>query len=153
MKAGAIKIKSRTPKKPTEYTTKMQLQKMVADLENEISDILIEFKKSEDLRQKLEMQNGGDKIDNASKQELEDLKLKLMNTENELQKEKSNVTKDKGDIKNINNKLIETDEKLKDIEKKKTKLEQDKEKLQDENVTLMDRVKELNTEISKLSVT
>ncbi|KAK6617793.1 hypothetical protein RUM43_014021 [Polyplax serrata] len=70
--------KSRKPKKPTDLTTKLQLKKMVEDLENEIGDILVILQRA-----------GSSKVasGSGSTQEIEENKKKIMELEEAIKKE------------------------------------------------------------------
>jgi chromosome segregation ATPase len=48
LKAGGMRLRSRTPKKPTDLTTKLQLKKMVDELEEEVAELLVGLNKAQD---------------------------------------------------------------------------------------------------------
>lgn len=48
LKQGGSRLRTRTPKKPTDLTTKLQLKKMVDELEEEVAELLVGLSKSQE---------------------------------------------------------------------------------------------------------
>jgi len=48
LKEGGSRLRTRTPKKPTDLTTKLQMKKMVEDLEVEVAELLAGLSKAQD---------------------------------------------------------------------------------------------------------
>lgn len=46
LKEGGSRLRTRTPKKPTDLTTKLQMKKMVEDLEGEVAELLAGLSKA-----------------------------------------------------------------------------------------------------------
>uniref|UniRef100_A0A1B6EGY0 Uncharacterized protein n=1 Tax=Clastoptera arizonana TaxID=38151 RepID=A0A1B6EGY0_9HEMI len=85
----------RTPKKPTDITTKLQMKKMVEELENEIGEVLVALRKSETERKQLtEIENKKDS-GLKFKNELEDFKKKLEYSQKQFNDDKSLWEKEK----------------------------------------------------------
>ena len=83
--------KKRTPKRPTDMTTKLQLKRMVEDLEVEMSDVLTVLKKSQDSNKK-KVKEDDKEVKNSNtevlEKELNETKKKLAVIEKELEDEK-----------------------------------------------------------------
>ncbi|RZF43454.1 hypothetical protein LSTR_LSTR001715 [Laodelphax striatellus] len=122
----------RTPKKPTDLTTKLQLKKMVDDLENEIGEVLIALKKSTENNNKATAKNEGLET-NKLKTEIEELNKKLEAAQKSVKQEKDVALKEIEKLK----KEISTQE------EEKKKLDKEKEKLK---TLLEDEKKKLSTE-------
>ncbi|XP_067009109.2 uncharacterized protein [Anabrus simplex] len=129
--ADALKFyKQRTPKKPTEFTTKLQMKKMVEELENEIGEVLIVLKKSEAEKTKLKNDGKSSKTsdrgsagkDATVEKTLEETKKKIEDLEKELKEEKEKAEKERK----------KTAKEKKIIEEGKKKAEEDKHKLEEE---------------------
>nr|CAD7424722.1 unnamed protein product [Timema monikensis] len=87
--------KQRTPKKPTDFTTKLQLKKMVEELENEIGEVLVALKKSEEEKSKLPKYDGNNQNNEELKEanekltkDLQAAKTRLESLEKELKEQK-----------------------------------------------------------------
>ncbi|BES92388.1 SOGA family member [Nesidiocoris tenuis] len=137
--------KKRVPKKPTDLTTKLQMKKMVDDLENEISEILVVLKKS-----------GGTKAENelsSLKTEFEKTKAKL---DGQIKEAKDQCESKDKEVEKLNKILEELEnEKVKlkkEAEKSKTSLEKEVEKLKETKTDLEKDKKQLNSEIDKLKL-
>ncbi|XP_073972837.1 uncharacterized protein isoform X3 [Rhodnius prolixus] len=142
--------KSRTPKKPTETSTKLQLKRMVEEVENEMSELMVVLKKMEEEKTKEVMEKTAREMD-ALKAELESTKSKL-----------SRLTKDEKDLNAKKEKdLADLNKTIKDLENDKVKLKKDadkykasaekeKQKLQDSQTEFVNTKKDLTTEIEKL---
>lgn len=83
--------KKRTPKRPTDMTTKLQLKRMVEDLEVEMSDVLSVLKKSQDSNIK-KVKEDDKEVKNSNteilEKELNETKKKLAIIVKELEDEK-----------------------------------------------------------------
>ncbi|CAK1601878.1 unnamed protein product [Parnassius mnemosyne] len=142
LKEDAIKtFKPRNPKKPTDQTTKLQMKKMVEELENEIGEMYIIMKNAglsgEDINAKIQIEK-----------DIEELKSKLSRNENEFKNEKNRLQTEIAKLKDINIKL-EAD-KISYLEKCK-KLEVEVNTGISECKILKDEKKNLETQISKLN--
>ncbi|XP_049773051.1 trichohyalin isoform X2 [Schistocerca cancellata] len=156
--------KQRSPKKPTDLTTKLQMKKMVEDLENEIGDILVILNKSEteNLRLKggLKVSAGveDDKLLKEAKDKLEkDLEKatgRVEELERELREEKDKAEKDrKKAVKD--KKVLEEGKKKSDEEKQKLEAEKklwetDKKKHEETVRKLEDEKRRATEEAEKL---
>ncbi|XP_063548705.1 uncharacterized protein LOC134755936 isoform X1 [Cydia strobilella] len=142
LKEDAIKsFKPRTPKKLTDLTTKLQMKKMVEELENEIGELYVVMKNaglSENTR-------------NAKTQlekDIEEAKSRLNKNESDFTNEKNRLQTEIANIKDLNKKLEAEKSSL--TEKCKT-TEQTKNKATNELKTLKEEKKELEAKINKLT--
>nr|CAD7196699.1 unnamed protein product [Timema douglasi] len=133
--------KQRTPKKPTDFTTKLQLKKMVEELENEIGEVLVALKKSEEEKSKLPKYESNNQNNEELKESNEKLtkdlqaaKTRLESLEKELKEQKEAHDKE--------NDKITIERKTADEGKKK--INDDKKKLEDELKKRLEEVKNLN---------
>ncbi|XP_039280086.1 myosin-2 heavy chain [Nilaparvata lugens] len=119
----------RTPKKPTDLTTKLQLKRMVEDLENEIGEVLVALKKSTENNNKTLAKTEGLES-NKLKTEIEELNKKLEAAQKCMKQEKEVALKE---IEKLKKEIStqEDDKKKLDKEKEKLKnlLEEEKKKL------------------------
>ncbi|KAM3967746.1 LOW QUALITY PROTEIN: uncharacterized protein ACR2FA_011294 [Aphomia sociella] len=142
LRDDAIKsFKPRTPKKLTDLTTKLQMKKMVEELENEIGEMYVVMKNaglsSNNINAKAQLEK-----------DIEDLKSKLTKNESEFINEKNHLQTEIGKLKDLNTKL-ETDKA--EYNKKHKTLESEHDNLVSENKSLKDNIKHLESKISKLT--
>ncbi|CAG4979227.1 unnamed protein product [Parnassius apollo] len=142
LKEDASKMfKPRNPKKPTEQTTKLQMKKMVEELESEIGEMYVIMKNAGlsavDINAKIQIEK-----------DIEELKSKLSRNENEFKNEKNRLQTEIAKLKDINSKL-EAD-KTSYLEKCK-KLEVEINTGISESKMLKEEKKNLETKISKLN--
>ncbi|XP_013134601.1 PREDICTED: myosin-7, partial [Papilio polytes] len=142
LKEDAIKsFKPRTPKKLTDLTTKLQMKKMVDDLENEIGELYVIMKNaglsSQEINAKAQLEK-----------DIEEIRSKLSRNESDFKNEKNRLQTDIGKLKDINSKL-ET-EKVSFVEKCKG-LEVENQKALSECKALKEEKKNLESQISKLN--
>uniref|UniRef100_A0A1Y1KT21 SOGA coiled-coil domain-containing protein n=1 Tax=Photinus pyralis TaxID=7054 RepID=A0A1Y1KT21_PHOPY len=120
----AKQFKDRIPKKPSEFTSKIQLKNMVKDLESEIGDILTALANAEGSKGKLEaelqeLKSRSNNIDLTKN--LEETKKSLIVAEKELQNVTSKYSQDRSKYDDLNNTLVKTKENLSSqLEEKKT---------------------------------
>ncbi|XP_054266428.1 early endosome antigen 1 isoform X2 [Macrosteles quadrilineatus] len=140
--------KERTPKKPTDITTKLQMKKMVEDLESEIGEILSAFKKCHEEKEK----SGGNNIQNNDvskfKTEIDELTRKL----EDYDKEKKTFREEKAKLE----KLLKTaEEEKKQLDESVTRItsktELEKKALKDAKLKLEKEKKELESKLEKMS--
>ncbi|KAF2885000.1 hypothetical protein ILUMI_21174 [Ignelater luminosus] len=149
LKEGAAKaFKDRSPKRPSDFTSKVQLKNMVNDLENEIGEMMVVLNNHENSKSKLEdelKQLKSNTINNdleVNKKELEEMKKKIAAMEIELQDEKLQNIKGKDKYDNINDTLVKTKESMsKHIEEKK--------QLQNELTSMKDKYQNATKEKEK----
>nr|CAD7445857.1 unnamed protein product [Timema bartmani] len=133
--------KQRTPKKPTDFTTKLQLKKMVEELENEIGEVLVALKKSEEEKSKLPKDDSNNQTTEELKEanekltkDLQAAKTRLESLEKELKEQK--------EVRDKENDKFTIERKIADEGKKK--INDDKKKLEDELKKRLEEVKNLN---------
>lgn len=170
LKDDAIKsFKPRTPKKITDITTKLQMKRMVEDLESEIGNfITISFgfiqyitiylisnftchKIIGELYVILKnagVTQGGKNEKEQLEKDIEDIRSKLSKTESEKSNEKSKLQIEINKLKEINSKL-ESDVTINATKCKK--LEDDKNSAIKEKKMLQEEIKKLESQISKLN--
>ncbi|XP_047984903.1 sporulation-specific protein 15 isoform X1 [Leguminivora glycinivorella] len=142
LKEDAIKsFKPRTPKKLTDLTTKLQMKKMVEELESEIGELYVVMK------------NAGlsESTINAKTQlekDIEEAKSRLNKNESDFTNEKNRLQTEIANMMDLNKKLEAEKSSL--TEKCKT-IEQTKNKATNELKALKEEKKELETKISKLT--
>ncbi|XP_063395134.1 myosin-11 isoform X5 [Cydia fagiglandana] len=142
LKEDAIKsFKPRTPKKLTDLTTKLQMKKMVEELENEIGELYVVMK------------NAGlsENTINAKTQlekDIEEAKSRLNKNESDFTNEKNRLQTEIANMKDLNKKLEAEKSSL--TEKCKT-IEQTKNKATNELKSLKEEKKELEAKINKLT--
>ncbi|KPJ16659.1 Coiled-coil domain-containing protein 165 [Papilio machaon] len=142
LKEDAIKsFKPRSPKKLTDLTTKLQMKKMVDDLENEIGELYVIMKNaglsSQEINAKAQLEK-----------DIEEIRSKLSRNESEFKNEKNRLQTEIGKLKDINSKL--ESEKVSFTDKCKG-LEVENQKVLSECKTLKEEKKNLESQISKLS--
>ncbi|XP_049855867.1 myosin-2 heavy chain isoform X5 [Schistocerca gregaria] len=156
--------KQRSPKKPTDLTTKVQMKKMVEDLENEIGDILVILNKSE--TENLRLKGGlkasasveDDKLLKEAKDKLEkDLEkatTRVDELERELKEEKDKAEKDRKkavkDKKVLEEGKKKSDEEKQKLEAEKKLWESDKKKHEETVRKLEDEKRRATEEAEKL---
>ncbi|XP_041975253.1 nucleoprotein TPR isoform X5 [Aricia agestis] len=149
LKEDAIKsFKPRKQKIVTDITTKLQMKKMIDDLESEIGELYVIMKNAQ----------GDNNVKNskiANDKELENLKVKLSKAETDFTNEKNKLQNEIGKLKVINAKL-EADKtsisnKYKTLEDESNKSILECKTLKDENKSLETQITKLNTEIKKFS--
>ncbi|XP_049880259.1 CAP-Gly domain-containing linker protein 1 isoform X3 [Pectinophora gossypiella] len=149
LKEEAIKsFKPRTPKKLTDLTTKLQMKKMVEDLENEIGEMYVVMKNAGLSTKELNVKAQLEK-------DIEEAKSKLNRNESEFSNEKNRLQTEVGKLKDLNTKM-ETEksnlvDKCKKLEDKCKKLETDLSNAVNENKTLKEEKKSLESQITKLN--
>ncbi|XP_013176311.1 PREDICTED: early endosome antigen 1 isoform X4 [Papilio xuthus] len=142
LKEDAIKsFKPRTPKKLTDLTTKLQMKKMVDDLENEIGELYVIMKNaglsSQEINAKAQLEK-----------DIEEIRSKLSRNESEFKNEKNRLQTEIAKLKDINSKL--ESEKVSITDKCKG-LEVENQKAITECKTLKEDKKNLESQISKLN--
>ncbi|XP_066906904.1 putative leucine-rich repeat-containing protein DDB_G0290503 isoform X2 [Halyomorpha halys] len=147
----AVKFyKSRTPKKPTDITTKLQLKKMVDDLENEIAEVIVVLKKAEENNKLLSEKQSN--VGNSSlKEELDEAKSKfdslIKETKEECQKKDSEIQRLNTMIQDLESDKLKA---LRERDTNKTKYEKEIEKLKDNKSDLEKQKTAAKEEIDKL---
>ncbi|XP_026731687.1 myosin-2 heavy chain isoform X3 [Trichoplusia ni] len=142
LKEDAIKtFKPRIPKKITDLTTKLQMKRMVEDLENEIGEMYVIMKNAG---------LSGTEINTRTQMEkdIEDIRSKLSRTDSEFTNEKNKLQTEIAKLKDLNKKL-ETDKT--DINNKLKTLEKDNSSISNQYKTLQEDKKNLESQISKLN--
>ncbi|CAB3240485.1 unnamed protein product [Arctia plantaginis] len=142
LKEDAIKsFKPRVPKKLTDLTTKLQMKKMVDELENEIGEMYVIMKNAgltgTEISTKVQLEK-----------DIEDIKLKLSKNDEEFKNEKNRLQTDIAKLRDLNTKL-ETDNT--DLSKKCKKLETENNSKSNQCQTLHEEKKSLEIEITKLN--
>ncbi|XP_045494055.1 early endosome antigen 1 isoform X2 [Colias croceus] len=142
LKDDAMKsFKARTPKKITDLTTKLQMKKMVEDLENEIGELYVVMKNaglsSADVNMKAQMTK-----------DIEDIKTKLSKKESEFTNEKNRLQTEIGKLKDLNTN-IETENKS--LQEKAKALESENNNTLSENKKLKEEIKKLESQIDNLN--
>ncbi|XP_022117432.2 golgin subfamily A member 4 isoform X2 [Pieris rapae] len=141
LKEDSIKtFKPRTPKKVTDLTTKLQLKRMVDDLESEIGELYV-IMKNAGLSESL------DNNKNTAKN-IEEIKEKLSKKEAEFTNEKNRLQNEISKLKDLNLK-IETEKKS--FAEKVKNLESEYKTTFAECKSLKDEKKNLDTQIAKLT--
>ncbi|CAH0389369.1 unnamed protein product [Bemisia tabaci] len=142
----------RTPKKPTDLMAKSQLKKMVEDLENEISEILVVLQKSDVASAKVLESGKSDVEKTRLKKEVEELKKNLEATKREVIDQKAKFDKEKEKL-STEKKNIENDRKKIEnlLEQEKKKLESEKQVIEAAKKKLELDKTELNAEITRLN--
>lgn len=163
LKADSTKaFKDRTPKKPTELTTKSQLRTMVTDLEGEISEMLVALKnnnssklKLEDEIKQLKTKSNRTEYENTVK-ELEEVKKKLKDLQEDLKQEKTKVSQEKTKYEEVNKKLniskdnlTKSNNELDTLKTDSSKLKETYNKLSQEKAKLEEEIKKLKIDSSK----
>ncbi|CAH0724758.1 unnamed protein product, partial [Brenthis ino] len=142
LKEDAIKsFKSRTPKKLTDLTTKLQMKKMVEELESEIGEMYVIMKNagitSQDINAKGQLEK-----------DIENAKSKLIKSETDFTNEKNRLQSEIAKLKDINTKL---ELEKKSISEKCKTLETDNNNTITECNSLKEEKKNLETQIAKLN--
>ncbi|XP_045447825.1 myosin-3 [Melitaea cinxia] len=142
LKEDALKsFKPRTPKKVTDITTKLQMKKMVEELENEIGEMYVIMKNSGLSSKELTLKSQAEK-------DIENVKSKLNKTETEFINEKNRLQSEISKLKDLNTKLESENKSF--ISKLKA-LETDGNNAVTECKTLKEEKKNLETQIAKLN--
>ncbi|KAL0901673.1 hypothetical protein ABMA27_006872 [Loxostege sticticalis] len=142
LKEDAMKsFKPRTAKKLTDLTTKLQMKRMVEDLESEIGELYVIMKNaglsSNEINAKAQLQK-----------DIEDIRAKLSKNESEFTNEKNKLQTEIAKLKDLNTKLEGDKTKITD---KCKSLETEKDKSLTELKTLKDEKKSLEAQITKLN--
>ncbi|XP_044256833.1 centromere-associated protein E-like isoform X4 [Tribolium madens] len=143
----------RTPKKISQLTSKDQLKTMVHDLENEIGEMIVAIKTSENEKIKLEEEMKKMKHQNEvnkAMQELEEMNKKFEEMKTELSKEKEKVNEERNKYDEINKSLVKTKETLTKSNQEKKKLKEQIEKFKEEQKKVQEEKDKLDEEIAKL---
>ncbi|PSN34391.1 hypothetical protein C0J52_15173 [Blattella germanica] len=159
--ANATKFyKQRTPKKPTDLSTKLQLKKMVEDLESEIGEIMVVLSKAEIEKPKeisTEDKAEKDKLKKEleeSKNKIDELEKSLKDEKDKADKEKKKAVKDKKTAEDGKKKAEEEFSKLEEEKKswnlEKKKLEDGKKKAEDERKKAKEEAEKLTEDKKKL---
>ncbi|KAJ1527818.1 hypothetical protein ONE63_007764 [Megalurothrips usitatus] len=142
--------KARAPKKPTEATTKLQMKRMVEELESEIGEMIVALRISEESKTKL---NGVDLVNELKEakvkvdKELSEIRSRLAAKEKELEESKTAAAEAK---KKLDEELSRSSKDLKKKEDEKSKVEKEKEKLKEETEKLRREKKDVEDQIAKL---
>ncbi|KYB29626.1 centromere-associated protein E isoform X4 [Tribolium castaneum] len=154
LKGGNYKrFVERTPKKVSQLTSKDQLKTMVHDLENEIGEMIVAIKTSENEKIKLEEEMKKMRHQNEvnkAMQELEEMNKKFEEMKTELSKEKEKVTEEKSKYDELNKSLVKTKESLTKSNQEKKKLKEQIEKSKEEQKKVQEEKDKLDEEIAKL---
>ncbi|XP_028035140.1 myosin-2 heavy chain [Bombyx mandarina] len=134
-------FKPRIPKKPTDLTTKLQLKKMVEDLEYEIGEMYVVMKNAglsgKEMTAKTKLEK-----------EVEEIRSKLSKNDSEFTNEKNRLQTEIAKLKDVNAKL----EGDKDVFANKYKaLENENSNLSNQCKTLTEEMKNREAQINKLS--
>ncbi|XP_060806569.1 myosin-2 heavy chain isoform X2 [Amyelois transitella] len=134
-------FKPRNPKKLTDLTTKLQMKRMVEDLESEIGEMYVIMKNAglstNDINVKVKLEK-----------EIEELKSKVIKNESEFTNEKNRLQTEIGKLKDLTGKL-EADKK--DLTGKLKSMETDHNNIKEENKTLKEEKRSLESKITKLN--
>ncbi|KAJ8735471.1 hypothetical protein PYW07_007091 [Mythimna separata] len=142
LKDDAIKsFRPRVPKKPTDLTTKLQMKRMVEDLESEIGEMYVIMKNAG---------LSGTEINTRAQldKDIEDIRSKLSRNDSEFTNEKNRLQTEIAKLKDLNTKL-ESDKT--DINSKLKTLEKDNSSISGQIKTLQEEKKNLETQVSKLN--
>ncbi|XP_064292604.1 uncharacterized protein LOC128679771 isoform X4 [Plodia interpunctella] len=134
-------FRPRIPKKITDLTTKLQMKRMVEDLESEIGEMFVVMKNAGLSTNDLNMKAKFEK-------EIEEIKSKLAKKESEFSNEKNRFQTEIGKLKDLTSKL-ESDKK--EITGKLKSLESEHNNVIAENKTLKDDNRSSESKISKLN--
>ncbi|XP_063839420.1 uncharacterized protein LOC135088497 isoform X4 [Ostrinia nubilalis] len=142
LKEDAMKsFKPRTPKKLTDLTTKLQMKRMVEDLESEIGELYVVMKNaglsSNEINAKAQLEK-----------DIEEIRAKLSKNESEFTNEKNKLQTEIAKLKDLNSKLEGDKSKVTD---KCKSLETEKDKSLNELKALKDEKKSLEAQITKLN--
>ncbi|KAJ8736451.1 hypothetical protein PYW08_007107 [Mythimna loreyi] len=142
LKDDAIKLfRPRVPKKPTDLTTKLQMKRMVEDLESEIGEMYVIMKNAG---------LSGTEINTRAQldKDIEEIRSKLSRNDSEFTNEKNRLQTEIAKLKDLNTKL-ETDKS--DISSKLKTLEKDNSSISGQIKTLQEEKKNLESQVSKLN--
>ncbi|XP_075971253.1 uncharacterized protein LOC142973434 isoform X4 [Anticarsia gemmatalis] len=145
LKEDAIKsFKPRVPKKPTDLTTKLQMKKMVDELENEIGEMYVIMKNAG---------LSGTEISTRAQLEkdIEDVRSKLSRNDSEFTNEKNRLQTEIAKLKDLNTKLegdkTDINKKLKTLEKENNNVSNQCKTLQEEKANLESQINKLNSDL------
>ncbi|VVC90550.1 unnamed protein product [Leptidea sinapis] len=142
LKDEAIKsFKPRTPKKITDLTTKLQMKRMVEDLENEIGELYVIMKNAGYSTADLD-------IKSQMTKDIEDIKNKLSKKDSDFTNEKNHLQTEISKLKDLNTKL-ESEKKI--LLEKIKKLESGNNSSLIECKTLKEEKIKLETQINKIT--
>ncbi|XP_050554913.1 centromere-associated protein E isoform X5 [Spodoptera frugiperda] len=142
LKEEALKsFRPRVPKKPTDLTTKLQMKRMVEDLESEIGEMYVIMKNAG---------LSGTEINTRAQMEkdIEEIRSKLSKNDSEFTNEKNRLQTEIAKLKDLNAKL-ESDKT--EINGKLKTLEKDNSSIAGQIKTLQEEKKGLETQVSKLN--
>uniref|UniRef100_A0A1Y1KQZ7 Uncharacterized protein n=1 Tax=Photinus pyralis TaxID=7054 RepID=A0A1Y1KQZ7_PHOPY len=150
----AKQFKDRIPKKPSEFTSKIQLKNMVKDLESEIGDILTALANAEGSKGKLEaelqeLKSRSNNIDLTKN--LEETKKSLIVAEKELQNVTSKYSQDRSKYDDLNNTLVKTKENLSSQLEEKKQIQNELSSFKDKHKTLEDQLRKQEKEVMRLT--
>ncbi|CAH0405458.1 unnamed protein product [Chilo suppressalis] len=149
LKEEAMKsFQPRSPKKLTDLTTKLQMKKMVEELEGEIGELYVVMKNaglsSKEINTKAQLEK-----------DIEEIKSKLLKNESEFINEKNRLQTEIAKLKDLNTKLdsdkSELNVKCKTLETEKDKVASELKSFKDKNNSLETQITKLNNEISSSS--
>lgn len=145
LKEEALKsFRPRVPKKPTDLTTKLQMKRMVEDLESEIGEMYVIMKNAG---------LSGTEINTRAQMEkdIEEIRSKLSKNDSEFTNEKNRLQTEIAKLKDLNAKLesdkTEINGKLKTLEKDNSSIAGQIKTLQEEKKGLEAQVSKLNSEL------
>ncbi|XP_061385732.1 centromere-associated protein E isoform X1 [Danaus plexippus] len=143
LKEDAMKtFKPRTPKKITDITTKLQMKRMVEDLESEIGELYVIMKNAGLSQQDINTKTGQEK-------DIENIKAKLSKTETELTNEKNRLQNEISKLKDLNSKL---ESEKKSFSNKYKALEEEKNNAAAESKSLKEEKNNLEAQLAKLNL-
>ncbi|XP_052122841.1 trichohyalin isoform X6 [Frankliniella occidentalis] len=142
--------KARAPKKPTDATTKLQMKRMVEELESEIGEMIVALRISEENKTKLKGADALNELKEAKikvEKELADIRNKLDQKERELEGSKAAAAEAK---RKFEEEVLRSSKDFKKKEEEKNKLEKEKDKIKEENEKLRKEKKDVEDQLSKL---
>ncbi|CAB3375084.1 Hypothetical predicted protein [Cloeon dipterum] len=130
LKEGGARLRTRTPKRPTDLTTKLQMKKMVDELELEVAELLAGLGKAQEGKA-----DASEKQTAAASKELEEIQKERDSLKAELAKTKESLQKDK----------TKTETDLKKLKSDVVKSKEEVAKLQAENKSMKENLESLKT--------
>ncbi|XP_065335876.1 uncharacterized protein LOC135936824 isoform X2 [Cloeon dipterum] len=130
LKEGGARLRTRTPKRPTDLTTKLQMKKMVDELELEVAELLAGLSKAQEGKA-----DASEKQTAAAGKELEEIQKERDSLKAELAKTKESLQKDK----------MKSDTDLKKLKSDVVKSKEEVAKLQAENKSMKESLESLKT--------
>ncbi|XP_021938796.1 golgin subfamily B member 1 isoform X3 [Zootermopsis nevadensis] len=161
LSSAAKFYKQRTPKKPTDLTSKVQLKKMVEELEAEIGEVLVLLKKSEMEKSKLQERRGATeeklwkeekekfqkKLDEKNK-EVEELQKSLKEEKEISDREKKKAIKDK---KAVEDEIRKAEEECSKLQAERKVWDDERKKLEENKKVAEEEIRRAREEAKKLS--